>query len=235
MEQFPSLTAWIVIVSGSTVLAVLVVAWAFIGWHRRRSIRQIEELSARVLSAQEAERAALAAELHDDVVPRLFGTKMRLADTEPVAMEQLDELTADLRALAHHLRDARLPTGDLPSSLRALAAGMFGDRATVDVPAGVELPGATAVALYRVAQESLTNVTKHAAASSVAVRLWSRGGTVVLQVEDDGTGLSTEEMYEEGFGLRSMRERMAAVGGSLRVGPGSGGRGTLVEASVVAR
>src|SRR5262249_5708018 len=93
------------------------------------------------------------------------------------------------------------------------------------------LPSEVETALYRIAQESLTNVVKHSQAQNVTVLLTRRSGAVTVVVEDDGRGFDTEDAREDGFGLVGMRERLALLGGRLRV-ESTPGAGATVAAEV---
>jgi len=197
------------------------------------------------------ERERIARELHDGIAQVLgyVNTKSQAVD-EYLAAGRVDEArtqVADLGAAARAvyvdvresilgLRSPIEPGQGLGAAVlayaqRAAAASTFALDADVE-PDVLDLrldPDAEAH-VYRVVQEALTNVRKHAAARRVRVAMRSEAGSLVLRVQDDGRGLPEPEPERTvpHYGLRSMRERATAVGGTLDVGPGRGGRGTSV-------
>jgi signal transduction histidine kinase len=209
---------------------------------RRTQAELVEaEHSAGVL----AERERLARDIHDTLAQG-FASILTLAqaaeatlDTDPDASRaRLDLLTrtardnlAEARSLVAALAPAPLDGQGLPAALGRVAQ-RFADE--TDVPTEVEVTGTPValapnqeVVLLRSAQEALTNVRKHASAHSVHVVLTYRADGATICVEDDGVGVTGPE----GFGLRGMRERAAAVGGCVRVTARDGG-GTQVQVDV---
>jgi two-component system, NarL family, sensor histidine kinase UhpB len=200
------------------------------------------ESGRRALSAQEAERRHLAAELHDEIGQTLTALVLqlsRVADhaTGGARKDAVDardttlQLVDDVRALARRLRPDALDTLGLPAALISLAERLS-ERTGLPVERDVQhdLPALTAEAelvVYRVAQESLTNVVRHAGASRAWLRLRGDAEGVVLTVRDDGTGFAPGEV--EHGGIRNMRERALLVGGDLRIGPPPAGRGNQVD------
>jgi len=196
--------------------------------------------AARALAAQEGERQRIARELHDEIgqslTAVLLGLK-RAADTAPPPLRaELGAVTETVRAsldevrqVARRLRPGVLDDLGLVSALDALAADVTeasGVPVTVEVDA--DLPGLGADAelvVYRIAQESLTNVARHAGAHVAELALRREGAAVVLRVTDDGGGIGSGiGAGVEGAGIRGMRERALLVGAELRVGPrGTGG------------
>ncbi|WP_256107616.1 histidine kinase [Streptomyces sp. ODS05-4] len=200
--------------------------------------------SARALSAQEGERRRIAQELHDEVGQSLTAVLLELkgvADRAPEPLRadllRVQETTRDsldeIRRIARRLRPGVLAELGLTSALRALvgefAAGggpVVGHRVDAGLPA---LDEETELVLYRVAQEGLTNVVRHADAGRADVELHAVPGGVELLIRDDGRGVGDAP---EGAGLRGMRERALLVGAEVGVGPGPGGRGTEVRLRV---
>lgn len=191
------------------------------------------ESSRRALAAQEAERARVAAELHDEVGQVLTGVLLQL-DSLPLgasAAVEIDETKQavrlaldEVRRIAQELRPAMLDHLGLPSALTELAA-RFEEHTGLPVERRLasSLPRLSPdgeLAVYRVAQESLTNVARHARASRVELVLEPGAGSVVLRVRDDGRGF---EHPPDGGGLRGMRERAVLVGGALAVKAGPTG------------
>jgi signal transduction histidine kinase len=201
----------------------------------------------RVVEAQESERARLARELHDETGQALTSILLGLksledrADTADsrTAVTELRDLVVstlqDVRRLAVELRPAALDDFGLVPAIERLRDGVEEQGGlTVDVqsPLGDErLPSETETALYRIVQEALTNVMKHAAATRVTVRLSRSDKNVVLVIQDDGKGFEPGRARDGGLGLVGMRERVALLGGRLTVESSEGG-GTLLKAEV---
>jgi signal transduction histidine kinase len=201
----------------------------------------------RVVEAQELERARLARELHDETGQALTSILLGLKGLEESvetsearsAVASLRELVVstlqDVRRLAVELRPSALDDFGLVPALERLAATL-GERSgpAVDFEARLgdeRLPAAVETAVYRIVQEALTNVTKHAGARRVSITLVRKEGSAVAVVEDDGRGIDPEAAHEGALGLVGMRERVALVGGRLTIesAPGSG---TTVVAEV---
>jgi signal transduction histidine kinase len=206
-------------------------------------LRQSRE---RLVSAREEERRRLRRDLHDGLGAQLAGLTVQagvlrgLVRRDPEAAEQLvDELRgelraaiADIRRLVYGLRPPALDDLGLAGALERLAeqAGADGLRVSVDVrvpDGGAELSAATEVAAFRIVQEALTNVVRHASASACDVRVTVGADDVAVEVTDDGRGLPAD--LRAGVGLHSMRERAAEMGGTCEIGPAPGG-GTRVVA-----
>jgi two-component system sensor histidine kinase UhpB len=153
----------------------------------------------------------------------------------------VDALLASVRAKAASLRPAMLDDLGLVPALECLAT-TFQDRmdahCTIDVAPellSIALPAEVSAALFRIAQELLTNVMRHAAASQVQIRLYQGGSMVTLEVTDNGKGISREKMIRpQSFGLQGMRERTALLGGRFHI-EGESGVGTRAYASLPAR
>ncbi|MFE0652953.1 HAMP domain-containing sensor histidine kinase [Streptomyces sp. NPDC059534] len=196
--------------------------------------------SARVLSAQEAERRRIAQELHDEVGQTLTAVLLQLkvaADHAPdelrPELRQAQETTRasldEIRRIARRLRPGVLEELGLHSALRSLASEFSTRGLSVRPRIDTGLPPLdpeTELVLYRVAQEGLTNTARHSGASHVdlCLRLLPHGG-VRLLVRDDGRGTGRAA---EGAGLRGMRERALLIGAELTVGDADGG-GTEVR------
>lgn len=201
--------------------------------------------SARALAAQEAERRRVAQELHDEVGQSLTAVVLALTRLEGDAALDAgvrDELRAaretargsldEVRRVARRLRPGLLDDLGLVASLSALASD-HGQQtgATVERsfdPGLPDLPDAAELVIFRVAQEALTNVARHADARTVSISLHRLGDRVRLTVRDDGRGVGGAP---EGAGLRGMRERALYAQADLRVA-GDRRRGTTVELNV---
>ena len=203
----------------------------------------------RLVTAREEERRRLRRDLHDGLGPSLATTAMQvelaagLIDRDPVRAKEIltglgaaqREAVAGLRRLVDGLRPPVLDRLGLVGALREQAAASDGAFPAVAVHAtdDVEpLPAAVEVAAYRLTQESLTNVLRHARASRCDVRLWREGGALLVRVADDGCGLPNG--YRAGVGIDAIRERAIELGGSASVTAGSEG-GTVVFARLPVR
>ncbi|MFD9983586.1 histidine kinase [Streptomyces massasporeus] len=198
--------------------------------------------SARVLSAQEAERHRIAQELHDEVGQTLTAVLLeleRVAGQAPPGLReelrQVQETTRagldEVRRIARRLRPGVLDELGLASALKSLATDLGGSCLSVRhrLDADLPPPGREAeLVLYRVAQEGLTDVARHAGARHAEIVLRRAGPGVELCVRDDGHGTGDAT---EGAGIRGMRERALLVGAGLVLGPGPGG-GTEVRLTV---
>ena len=193
----------------------------------------------RVVEAQELERRRLARELHDQTGQELTGVLLGLKAVEealdPEALataiaavrEQVVETLHDVRRLAVELRPKVLDDYGLVAALERLTqtvAEQTGLAFDLEAQLGDErLPSEIETALYRMVQEALTNVVKHGQAGRVSIILARSQGSVTAVVEDDGRGFETDRIYE-GLGLDGMRERLALLGGRLKIEsrPGAG-------------
>jgi two-component system sensor histidine kinase UhpB len=212
-----------------------------------RMLERLESERARtasaVLQAQESERARLARDLHDEANQALTGVLLRLQataehappelraelrETQGVATQAMDEL---LR-LARELRPAALDDLGLAPALRTLVAE-FGRRAGVRAEFSAEAGALEALdedcqlVAYRVVQEGLSNVARHAGAGRVRVSAAREDGRTVVRVDDDGCGFD-DRSATAGLGLTGMRERAVLAGGAVRV-RSVPGEGTLIE------
>jgi two-component system sensor histidine kinase UhpB len=195
------------------------------------------ESARHALMAQERERLRIARELHDEVGQTLTGVMLQvegLSATIPAELRpQLDELretarhgTDELRRIARRLRPEALQELGLPSALAALVTS-FSEQAGIPVERRLELEQALSqeheLVIYRVAQEALTNVARHALASHVELRLEHRDDRTVLTVRDDGRGLAPDALSSSS-GIRGMRERAMLIEAQLSIGaPANGG------------
>jgi two-component system, NarL family, sensor histidine kinase UhpB len=202
------------------------------------------ESANRALTIQEAERARIARELHDEVGQTLTGVMLQvegLAAVIPEGLrEQLEELretaregTEEVRRIARRLRPEALEDLGLQSALSALAARVA-DQAHLDVSRDLDprlaLSQQQELVVYRVAQEALTNVVRHSGAEHVELRLDRDDSTAVLRVRDDGRGLAPADLASSN-GIRGMRERALLIGAQLAISPGSD-RGTEVKLTI---
>jgi two-component system, NarL family, sensor histidine kinase DevS len=201
----------------------------------------------RVVQAQELERRRLARELHDETGQALTSILLGLKPLEEALAEHparaaLSELREqvvsalqDVRRLAVELRPAVLDDfGLVPALERLLDAFAEQSEVAVDFHSALgeaRLPSDVETALYRVVQESLTNIVKHANARHISVSLARRESSVAAVIEDDGAGFDQRTVSEDGVGLLGMRERLALLDGRLEI-ESRPGAGTTVVAEV---
>ena len=203
----------------------------------------------RVVEAQELERARLARELHDQTGQALTSILLGLRPLEETATEDDRAAVASLRALvvstlqdvrrlAVELRPSALDDFGLTTAVERLVENLrehSGLRIDLEARLGdARLPSEVETALYRIIQESITNIVKHAEANHISILLTQRDGLAVAVVEDDGSGFDTSAAHRDGFGLVGMRERVGLVGGNLRI-ESAAGSGTTVRAEVSLR
>jgi signal transduction histidine kinase len=205
----------------------------------------------RSLEASEAERRRWARELHDDTLQALGGLKVllsgatRLDDVESMrtrmreAIEQLTHDIDSLRGLIAELRPPALDQLGLEPALASLVertAVISGleVRTSFELPEGVRPAPETETTVYRIVQESLTNVAKHARAEGVDVTVRCEDNELFIAIADDGIGFDAQGPRNGGFGLTGMRERVELAGGDLAIGPGEAG-GTVVKARLPLR
>ncbi|HEX6292171.1 MAG TPA: PAS domain S-box protein [Herpetosiphonaceae bacterium] len=217
---------------------------------RKHMERVRHTLLERMVAAQEDERRRLSYELHDELGPYLTALQLGLSSLQELApadtageqhIKQLQELTTrlgrDLHALARQLRPAALDDLGLRAALENLVeewSNRYAIAAEVQ-SIGLDtqrLPAPLETAIYRVVQEALTNVARHAQARHVSVILERRSQHAQLIVEDDGRGFEAETLLhmpdtERGLGLIGMQERVAALGGRLTI-ESFPGRGTAI-------
>ncbi len=211
----------------------------------RRSEAQLRLLTQRMLEIQETERARFARDLHDELGQDLVFLKMqaRTLANGLAGATQLQEKAMEIADIADRLKTAssRIAASIGPGILDGLGlvravewcAEDFERRTglscPVDTPIGdIAMPKSTATAAYRILQEALTNVWRHAGASQVEVKLEKDGDWVVLTVADDGVGISTGLLSGKStLGFLGMHERARLAGGVLNVMSGSG-RGTQI-------
>lgn len=216
---------------------------------RREAEGALREFGRGLIRSQEEGRSRLARELHDDVTQRLarLAIDVGLVERDPghlqvaAAMrpirEELARLSEDVHTLAYRLHPSILEDLGLAATLRAEAErfscqhGVAAEVTLTGLPEVV--PPEPALCLYRVTQEALRNVARHAGARTVHVSLRGRDGGLQLAVHDDGAGFAPEitSASRKGLGLRSMRERVRLLRGTIDI-ESAPGRGTTVAAWV---
>jgi signal transduction histidine kinase len=217
----------------------------------RRARERAEALAWRLVEVQESERREIARELHDQIGQMLTGLRMtlrgcltsdppgprgRIEDADGLARELLERV----RGLALDLRPAMLDDFGLREAL-AWLSDQYQARTGIRVVlrhAGLEerLPPATESAAYRIVQEALTNVARHARVDTVEVGLWVAADAIMVQIEDRGAGFDVEAALARRVtgGLAGMRERATLLGGALRIASSPGDSTTVTATLPVA-
>jgi signal transduction histidine kinase len=202
------------------------------------SYGRIRDLGVRLLNAQEAERARIAHELHDDISQQLsllaIYLDMLRSNAQGLAKELIDEavssaenIVASVHDLSRRLHPYKLQLIGLVAALQDLqnAVAQAGIAATFThehVPAA--LPQDLTLCLFRIAQEALQNALKHSHARSVSMRLVGTPAELELSIADDGVGFDVDAAWGNGLGLVGIRERLDAIGGTFEIlsTPGAG-------------
>ena len=239
-------------ISGITLAALLTVFLSGLVMNlreRRLADAKLKELTQRVFDAQEEERGRVARELHDGISQILVGVKYaldiakrRVTTGDPRAAEALERGQANLsgaiqevRRISRDLRPGVLDDLGLGPAIKALVddfttrTGIDASFETVVFRNRIDQEGR--IALYRIAQEALTNIERHSEATRVDVDLRGHRKGCTLRISDNGSGIPpTPQDGRRGIGLRNMQERMDQLGGALRVL--SSRHGTVIEAQI---
>jgi two-component system sensor histidine kinase UhpB len=210
-----------------------------------RSRRELRRLAASLVDAREEERRRISRELHDELGQRLTALKMTLSTVEAplrdrpasaslqAAIQMVDETVASTRRIAADLRPAMLDDLGLNAAIEWLASEA-GRRMGIAValrldPTDDIVNDATATAVYRMVQEALTNIARHARATRASIELSCLLDELELVVEDNGVGLTEASLTREGsYGLMGMRERSQMLGGDFDIVAPPGG-GTRIQ------
>lgn len=213
----------------------------------RKSREELRELARHLQNVREAERAEIAREIHDQLGQELTALKLRLSvfssSTQTLpddAQESLalmsgmvDNIVDSVRRIARELRPHLLEDLGLPAAIRWQAEQIsrrYDIRTTVHAAfEPTDLPLNHATHLYRILQESLTNVVRHAEASQVEIELVEQDANLVLRVADDGRGITDEQIYSSrSIGLTGMRERALLCGGTVAIESAAAGGTTII-------
>jgi two-component system sensor histidine kinase UhpB len=219
---------------------------------------QLSELSSHLEAVKEEERERIARDIHDELGSMLVAIKIETAllasklPAEPPGLRQkaqgietlLDQAMGTASRVARELRPGILKEFGLPAAIECQAED-FAQRTGISCRVqcddhyagsdGGEPDEATSLALFRIVQEALTNVAKHAHASLVALRLRRERDTIVLEIQDNGRGISNDDMSKaKSFGLRGIRERVNSLLGQFDIAPGEHG-GTHIVLKVPSR
>jgi two-component system NarL family sensor kinase len=243
---------WIAAIAcGGVALISVSGVWLNLSEHRVADAK-LQLLARQVVSFQEDERAHLARDLHDGASQTLVSAKLLVESAVdqlereqhavppalPRALARLKESLTEVRRISHRLRPAMLDTLGLPAALELLGRE-FGETGHTPVTVAIEgdpvdLPEEVKTALFRVSQEGLANIAKHARAQQASIELRFTDRAVDLRIVDDGDGFAVDQVQldpRRGIGLRNMRERLASIGGRFEV-RASPGAGTVLEAIV---
>ncbi len=236
--------AWAFIGAGSALVVILVALGISLVVYQRRFVAMHRAYSDGLLSAQEEERASVAREVHDDALQRIKLMIQEVDDWEganghgpsigqrsQALRGELEDLSASLRQMAYRLHPSFLRQEGIVPMLQRLAVELSQAGLNVEVHASGEEPvlgEEHSLAAYRITQEALNNVMKHAASSTAVVSLTCNNGVLDLIVEDYGAGFDTLRVKRSGLGLTSMSERARSAGGMLSIESHPGG-GTRVH------
>jgi PAS domain S-box-containing protein len=211
------------------------------------TLEQVRTLAVRQLQVRDDERRRIAREIHETTVQKLAALRLNLARLKRAGLESsgeddlLEECVAlsessitDLRTLSYLLHPPMLDETGLGSAVRWYATG-FAKRSglaiRIDVPTDIErFPHEVEIAIFRLVQEGLINILRHAGTDRAAVRLRIEPGRLVAEVQDWGRGMAADDETSFGVGLSGMRERIEQLGGTLEIR--SGTDGTTISANV---
>lgn len=199
----------------------------------RERTASLTELATHLQNVREDERGHLARELHDELGALLTAAKLdvarlksRLGVAQPEAIERLEHLTTTLnsgialkRRIVEGLRPSSLSHLGLVASLEILARE-FEERSDIPITANLEkvdLGGSAQLTVYRLVQESLTNIGKYAEATQIVIRMQNLGGYITVEVDDNGIGFDLNALTPNSHGLTGMRHRVEAAGGRLTI------------------
>ncbi len=236
---------WLFLSAGLALVVIVLALGAALVIYQRRFLALHRSYSENLLSAQEQERAAVAREVHDDALQRILILMQDLDEwsTQPeksapvpqrvgALRADLEDLSATLRQMAYRLHPSFHQEEGIVSMLERLAAEV--DRGGVQIEVRDKLgrqPTLTAdqsLAVYRIAQEALTNVVRHAGPTRAVIQVAAEDHALELTVEDYGAGFDAGAPRRAGLGLTSMAERARVLGGALSVESHRGG-GTRVR------
>jgi len=242
----------IVVIAGTATLIVALCGFALNLSTQRSAEARLRALAHQVVLSQETERARVARELHDGVSQLLVSVKFifesvqervsrlsgdgaeELSGMTGKGVDRLNDVLREVRRISHDLRPAALDDLGLQAAI-AQTLTEFGQRTgqQVEIKAetSADLPSPVATALFRVVQEALTNIERHAASTAVTISLLNRPHLLRLLIIDNGQGFDPETLAtqpRDGLGLTSMRERIETLGGIFNL-YSSPGQGTRIE------
>ena len=187
---------------------------------QQEMVTELRQTFVRLLQVQEEERASIAGELHENVAQLLSAAKMAVAPKQATVHRILDQAIAAVWRVGTDLRPTLIDLVGLGAALEHLVRKTTeetGIEGSIRVNGEVDISADKRIALYRICQEALTNVTRHAQATKVAVALSKEGRDLRLIVTDDGKGFDPGEIPKGAFGLLGIRERLRVFGGVLEI------------------
>lgn len=214
--------------------------------------RELRRLSQQLVKAQEDERRALSRELHDQVGQQITALRVEIANLGRIAPEEKETFTAHLREAKGLAEQTMKTVRDLAMGLRPSILDDFGLGPAIDwqarefsrrtgVPARVTIEGSLngltesdRTSLFRIVQEALTNITKHASASEIHIALTAGEQGVMLKVEDNGKGMDPQNARGRGLGLIGIEERAREMGAAFTLNS-QPGQGTAIEINIPRR
>jgi signal transduction histidine kinase len=223
--------------------------WIRVEAELKRSREDLRNLSAHIESAREEERGRIAREVHDELGVTLSKLKLDIAwlekrltdnrlllDKTRTMFDLVDDTISSVQKISSELRPGVLDHLGLSAAIK-WQAGEFRDRAGIQcvlsvLPEDIELDQDLSIAIFRIFQETLSNVVRHAEATRVEVDLLAADGILTLEVRDNGKGITEEQISNPtSFGIMGIRERVGFLGGRLEI-KGIPGEGTIVAVSI---
>jgi len=224
----------VVVILAGTIIIIALIGIAINMHSSQLADVRLRELAHRYVQFQVSQRRNFARELHDGINQLMVSVKFRLelainkslkgdasaVDDITKGCDVLNMAIQEVRRIAHDLRPIQLDDLGLESALHSMAND-FSERTNIRMNARIELPEQRLpddieITLYRIAQETLTNIEKHAQAQNVGLKIWFREGYIWLEVSDDGRGFIPEKT-ETGIGLLNMRERTELLSGRFSI------------------
>jgi signal transduction histidine kinase len=222
---------------------------------RKGAEDSVRELSSRLLQLRDEERRNIARELHDSAGQMIAAVNMNLASLgengscTPEALEVikqsldlLQQLSTEIRTISHLLHPPLLDEVGLSSALHLYVQG-FSERSKIHVDFDItsdfgRLSRELETCIFRLVQESLTNIHRHSGSKTAKIRIWRGGAEVYVQVQDSGRGFCAGSDVEvntmAGVGIRGMQERVRQLGGNFEILAGAEGIGTIISIRLLA-
>lgn len=197
--------------------------------------KNLSELTAHLEEVRESERKRIALDLHDDLGQRLTAMLMDMSWCRNNLESDHDKLTEKINSISNLLKDTiqtvrKISMGLWPSSIEDLGlsealkwhindyGNNTGIKCVYNIPETIELDPKLSILLFRVVQEALTNIARHAKANNIDIILKKSGGHIHLEIHDDGIGITQDKIDKpKSFGLLGMKERVGAWGGNLKI------------------
>lgn len=234
-------TKIILLVAISAILIVVVLNILAALRQKKQSDQKVDELSQRIIDLQEQERRRISHELHDGIVQLLVSIRyyfdylsvtlkkqaVAIPDQLYTAQSTLDQAIAEIRRISREMHPRILDELGLSEAIEALA-NEFSKRTGIDVELHKPslrkvLPADISTSLYRVAQESLTNIEKHSNATKVCIKIEAIKRSIILSIEDNGKSTNSQDLTKSGIGLRNLAERIDYYNGEFTADFGEDG------------